>query len=116
MKVIYKADDGTLFETLDKCYDYEFILKFPEILKITFFDKNGKSYHIDKNNLFDDKWYNRAEAMIVHNDAELNGLHQIADDAGWPEFEEIPEPGFWIRKETDDYGFWEKEVNKWIDV
>lgn len=112
MKILYEADDGKIFNNEFECFSYEFGLKFSEITKIKFFDINGKMFYININDLFNDKYYNNCERIYIHNNVELICLHAVANEAGWCEFESILEPGFWVRKEVNGNGIWEKEEEK----
>ena len=112
MKIIYIADDGKQFDNENECYSYETGLKFSEVINIDFYDKNSNIYHIDKNDMFNDKYYNKSEAINIHNNAELICLRWLANECGWCEFTDyISEPGFWIRKEKEHpkEGIWIKK-------
>ena len=115
MKILYQAEDGKIFEDEDKCYGYEYALKFPEMFNIWFYDEEGSLFHIDKNNIFSDDVYFRAEKVYVHDEMELTTLHILAVDCGWCEFDQITEPGIWLRTESTESfigGKWNKiEVN-----
>ena len=102
MKILYQAEDGKIFEDEDKCYNYEYILIFPELFRINFYDKDGNLYYLDKNDIFDDDIYNLAEKVNVHNKEEVAALHKLAFECGWCEFDQIIAPGIWIREENND--------------
>lgn len=111
MKIIYIAEDGTPFKNEEDCYYYEQFLRFPEIYNIKFFDEKNKEYHINADSFPSYSIYNNCEALMIHNNAELIGLHWLSSEYGWCEFEQITEPGFWKRKE-EPYtmeGRWIKE-------
>ena len=99
MKILYQAEDGTIFDDEDKCYAYETVNKFPELFLIDFYDINNNLYHINKADPFNDDIYNRCEKIHIHNDVELSILHWISTECGWCEFEDqITEPGIWVRE------------------
>ena len=109
MKIIYEAFDGKQFETEDECYSYEAFYEHPYLHSIVFYDKNDNKYLIG-NDIFVDSIYQEAEKIRIHNENEIKDLLWLADQCGWCEFEDITEPGFWIRKELNFLGDaeWEK--------
>lgn len=110
MKILYQAENGKIFEDEDKCYNYEYALKFPEMFNIHFYDIDGSEYMIDEKDIFHDRVYWEAEKVNIHNETELAVLHKLALDCGWCEFDQITAPGIWVRKENDNIieGKWER--------
>jgi hypothetical protein len=82
MKIIYQADDGKIFENEYECLEYEDGLKFPKLFSIVFFDAAGKSYFINKNHIYDDDVYQKAEKVYIHSTAELLAFHWLAEALG----------------------------------
>lgn len=108
MKTLYEAEDGTIFSNEDACYNYETTLKFPELFNIQFYDEKNNVYHIEKTDPFNDKYYQNCEKISIRDNAELMCLHWLAFETGWSEFEQITEPGTWIRIEKVWSGHWER--------
>lgn len=116
MDILYRANDGTIFNEEWDCEQYEekLILLQLGIDKIRFFDENGKEYLIKKEAIFDDNYYYDCVKIIVENEKQLKALQRLASYCGWCEFEEqITSPGIWIRQESNDYahryeGYWKK--------
>lgn len=109
MRTLYEAEDGKIFLNEDECYAYETLYKFPELLNIQFYDKENQIYHIKDTDPFNSKYYIKCEKIYIHNFAELMCLHWITKECGWCEFDQISEPGLWIRKEQGGSLF-----GKWI--
>ena len=116
MTILYKAFDSTIFEDEYECEDYENRICHPLLENIEFFDENNHSYFInfDSNDPFSDSTYNHCRKVIIHDSYEFNDFIWLAKYCGWCEFyEQITEPGIWIRHEFSDYlrrfeGYWEK--------
>ena len=111
MEIIYKANDGTLFDNEFDCQLYEEAKTFGHIYSIEFFTKFGDKYFITKDNLFEDCNYSICEKVIIHNQEELAEFIRLANYCGWCEFyEQINAPGTWVRTEEDRYseGTWTK--------
>ena len=110
MEIIYRSNDGTLFDNEFDCLLYEEIKTFGHIYSIEFFTKHNKIF-ITKDNLFDDQNYYYCEKVIIHNQEELTEFIRLADYCGWCEFyEQINAPGVWVRTEENRYseGTWTK--------
>lgn len=116
MKVIFEAIDGQRFDDLDECEEYEWKYNHPNIITVSFFDKNKKEYHINMHNVFDDEVYNNAFSVDIHNENELADFAALTEYCGWCEFEDIDSPGVWIRFE-DEYSNakWKKTIDKNIN-
>ena len=103
MEIIYKAEDGTCFDTEWDCEDYENKLNHPYLKNIEFFTEENCPYPMNDNNFLSDLIYLKSEKIIVHNENELKDLKWTVDYCGWWEYEEITEPGTWkIYDESDD--------------
>ena len=112
MKILYQAEDGKIFEDENKCLEYEYPLEFPEMFNIWFYDEEGYLFLINEDDIFNDNVYFKAEEVYVHNETELATLHKLATDCGWCEFDQITEPGFWVRAESTESfvgGKWNKK-------
>jgi len=115
MRTVYIADDGKEFDDLLDCESYEGILQHKEIYNIEFYDAEGKPFHIQLGNEFDDDIYQKTEELIVHNKREVECLHWISEYCGWCEFDSITSPGRWKRFITDEFfhnGEYRKVRNK----
>ena len=111
MKILYQADDGKLFENEWDCEEYEAKIVHSHLKNITFFTIEDCPYFMNDDNIFSDDIYYDCWKITVHNIDELNDLIWLVDYCGWCEFEQITEPGTWIRHETDSFfheGYWVK--------
>jgi len=111
MEIIYKANDGTLFDNEFDCLQYEEAKTYGHIYFIEFFTKFDNKYFITKDNLFKDCNYNICEKLIIHNQNEFLEFFKWADYCGWCEFyEQIDSPGIWVRTEEENTckGKWTK--------
>ena len=111
MKILYQADDGTMFENEWDCEDYEAKINHPCLKNIEFFTKENCIYFInDEKKFFLDDIYDDCWKIIIHNIDEFNDLVWLTDYCGWCEFKQITEPGVWIRHESESLfnAYWEK--------
>ena len=116
MKVLYQAEDGTIFNDENACSDYEAEIQHKNIVLIDFFDYENDIYHVDSNDLFNDKIYSDAWKVNIHNHKEFDDFAWLTEVCGWWEFEQINRPGIWVRHEPDNPwgdGIWER-VNERI--
>jgi len=110
MQILYKADDGTIFTSEEKCINYEIGLRFPELFSIDLFDDFNNKYHFNKSNLFDENAYWICEKIHIYDNAQLMALHWLAKQCGWCEFyDQIDSSGLWIRTTEGLDGIWKKE-------
>ena len=103
MRTVYIADDGKEFDDPCDCELYEGILCHKEVYGIEFYDAEGKPFHIQPGNEFDDDIYQKTEELIVHNKKELECLQWLTESCGWCEFDSITSPGRWKRFLTDEF-------------
>ena len=103
MRTVYIADDGTQFEDMYECEAHEAMGKHPELFDILLFNSKDERYQITKKNFNDDHIYEDAERICVMTDAEVACLQWFAEWHGYSEFEQITEPGVWIRTTPSDY-------------
>ena len=115
MRTIYIAEDGTEFNNVWDCEDYEALLSHQEIYNIAFFDEMSNKTFVKHGDEFNDDLYNYAEKIIVHNERELECLKWITDYCGWCEFEDITSPGTWIREVDEEVYSYYKD-SKWKKV
>ena len=111
MKILYQADDGKLFEDEWDCEEYEAKILHPHLKNITFFTIEDCPYFMNDDNIFSDYIYYDCWKITVHNIDELNDLIWLVDYCGWCEFEQVTEPGTWVRYEVDKSlhkGHWKK--------
>lgn len=109
MKILYQANDGTIFENEWNCEEYEAKMEHPYLKDIEFFTEKGCPYFINNDNFLSDDTYGDCWKIIIHNVNELKDLAWLADYCGWCEFGQITEPGTWKRyKEFFFEGRWEK--------
>ena len=111
MKVIYEAIDGKQFDNEYDCEMYEGKLAHPHLEGITFFTKDCALPIAFKEDIFDDELYNTCEAIWIHSKEELADLQWLTEETGWCEFEQLTEPGFWVRCESESFSLAEA---KWI--
>jgi len=111
MEIIYKANDGTLFNNESDCLMHEEKYTYKYIYSVELFTRFNDRYFFTKDNLFEDCNYSICEKVIIHNQEELAEFIRLADYCGWCEFyEQINAPGTWVRTEEDMYseGTWTK--------
>lgn len=112
MEIIYKAEDGTVFDNEFACLEYEKKGSYNHIYSIEWFTKIGNKYFVTKDNLFEDRNYNICEKIRIHNEDEFTEFLDLANYCGWCEFyEQIKEPGTWMRIETSS-----PFEGKWIKI
>ena len=114
MKILYQAEDGTIFENEYACEDYENSLIHIHLYSIELFDENTCSYSFDKEHITDDDFYNHSEIIIIHDEDELKDFQWVTEYNGWCEWEDIDEPGLWKRispEETYGDAEWKKGSN-----
>lgn len=97
MKILYEAIDGKIFTNEDECYEYETLLKYPELLTIDFFDEFDNIYHIKAEDIFNEIVYNLCEKVYIRTEAELAAFKFLTSETGWCEFEDIDSTGVWRR-------------------
>lgn len=80
MEILYKADDGTIFEDEYECIHYEDALKYEDVTDVIFADINGKIFCLSealKDDKFDRCYFIYAknyEAWAIANDAIINKI------------------------------------------
>ena len=112
----YIADDGTIFDGAVECLDYEAKQKYQGMFGIIFEDKEGNEFALPMEETFDDSTYNKATKMIVHDNKELEALKFLISYCGWLEFEQITEPGTWVRFEPESVGKYSWQSGVWMKV
>lgn len=103
MKIIYEAVDGKQFDNEFDCQAYEGKLAHPHLEGITFFTEESFLPITIKEDIFDDDIYNKCVAVWIHDKNELADILWLAEEAGWCEFEQFTEPGFWKREDPDPF-------------
>lgn len=112
--MMWQACNGMIFEDMLKCMSYEAEIFHPALFNISFFDRGGNLYHIQKGNVFDEAIYDKAEKIVITSNKELEDLYWYTGETGWCEFEQIDSVGTWKRIPLRDYpmygeGEWIKE-------
>lgn len=110
----YIADDGTVFDGAVECLDYEGKQNYQGMFGIIFIDKEGTGFTLPREKTFDDSTYNKATKMIVHDNKELEALKFLIGYCGWLEFEQITEPGIWVRFESESVGRYSWQSGVWV--
>lgn len=101
MKVVYIANDGTEFDDQFECEVYEASSLHDSLIYIDFYDGDGKTYHIDPNNIFDETVYWKSEKIIIPRGKAYDDFAWLTEETGWCEWEDITEPGIWTRHEDE---------------
>lgn len=100
MKIVYIADDGTIFDEGFKCIEYEIKLKYGKILdSVQFFDDKEQKLNWS----FDESFDNDVFRIIITSNEQLEALYALSDYGGNPEFEFIDEPGTWEQDEDGTF-------------
>lgn len=104
MKILYKSDDGMIFDNEFDCIDHEWRLKHDKSIRlIEFYDKEG--------NIIDDKLsensYNTVQTIVVPTIEALNTLRQIAEYTGFCNYFDVEDIGKWQ---------WDDKENKYMKV
>jgi len=96
MKILYKANDGTIFNDEASCRDYEMNLELNSTYcgkSITCYDRHN---NIIKNpDFLSEDLYERVERIYVGNEESVKYLTKIADITGFICYADIYSPGFW---------------------
>lgn len=100
MRIVYIADDGTLFNSEFECLDYEWLQKHHHINDIEFYTEDGERV----TDIFDESIYQTVEKVIVPNSAALEDLYELVEYTGFYSYGSIEEPGIWIW-DSDYYEF-----------
>ena len=97
MRVIYIADDGTQFDDEWECKSYEMRQNHPYCATIEYFNEAGNPLTIgeDITDAFDDRIYDFAWKVIIHNEEEFKDFCWLQDYHGWYDMECITGPGVW---------------------
>ena len=102
MREIYEAYDGTRFDNEDDCWWYENAHYHKDIFNIKFLDINNNELHLTYDyDINEDVVYQTSEKVIIDNIKQVKDLHDISDECGWCEFNQITSPGTWIRTEDE---------------
>lgn len=101
MKVVYIANDGTEFDDEWDCEVYEAGIEHAGLLDIEFYDVNDQLYQIDKLSVFDEWVYNKAEKVVIPTQKAYDDFAWLTEETGWCEWEDITEPGIWVRHEDE---------------
>ena len=113
MDIIYRAFDGKDFNNEEECLNYENSIIHPNLFTIHFFNKDTKEdYYINKDDIYDDQVYYKADKIIIHNKDEYEDFAWLAKECGWIEFDDINTFGLWERKCHNGIlsdGFWIKK-------
>ena len=101
MRVVYIANDGTEFDDEWDCEVYEAGIKHTGLLDIEFYDVNNQLYQIDKLSVFDEWVYYKAEKVVIPTQKAYDDFAWLTEETGWCEWEDITEPGIWVRHEDE---------------
>lgn len=101
MRVVYIANDGTEFDDQWGCEAYEAGIKHTDLLDIEFYDVNDQLYQIDKLNILDEWVYCNAEKVVIPTQKAYDDFAWLTEETGWCEWEDIAEPGIWVRHEDE---------------
>ena len=97
MRVIYIAEDGTLFDNEWDCEHYEFRASLKGLKDIVCLDEDGEILY----DLFSQDTYNYGNVISVLTDDALKTLHKIANYCGWCLWDDIDSIGTWSFKEDN---------------
>ena len=92
MKVIYIADDGSLFDNEWDCEDYEWKLNHPNLKDVHVFNEEGVEFE----NIFLEDTYNHSAKVVVTSDEAIKDLHDLVDYTGYLYYEQIDKVGEWV--------------------
>ena len=101
MRVVYIANDGTEFDDEWDCEVYEAGIEHAGLLDIEFYDVNEQLYQIDKLSIYDEWVYYKAEKVVIPTQKVYDDFAWLTEKTGWCEWEDITEPGIWVRHEDD---------------
>lgn len=91
MRVIYIADDGTQFDDVFKCEDYEWRLNHPGSNDVHMFDANGNELP----NILTEKTYDNVMVVVAESEEALDALKALADYTGYCDYYDITSVGKW---------------------
>jgi hypothetical protein len=92
MKIIYIADDGSLFDNEYDCEAYEWKLNHPHLKDIHAFDKDGNEFA----DIFSEDTYNYSEKIIVSSEEAAKDMRDLAKYTGYCAYEYIDAVGEWV--------------------
>ena len=92
MRIIYIADDGSLFDDEYDCERYEWRLNHPHLKDVHVFDENGKEF----DDIYSEDTYNYSMKIVVTSEEAVKDLRDLADYNGWVCFEGIDAVGEWV--------------------
>lgn len=107
MRVIYIADDGTQFDNMFKCEDYEWRLNHPGSNDIHMYDADGN----ELSEIITDKTYHSVEVVVAESEEALDALKELADYTGYCCYYDITSVGKWrfnnivgefVKEDTDN--------------
>lgn len=99
MRTIYIADDGTQFDNVYECEDYEFQLGHPHLKEICCYDKDGKELP----NLFSQDTYTDVVVITVPSDEAAKELQELAKYTGFCFYEHVTKQGTWVFHEDQEH-------------
>lgn len=107
---VYETFDGAIYRNEEDALRHESVFKHTSLYSIDFYDKHDNLYHaIPDDENFNERAYEFAEKIHIHNTLELVDFQRWADIGGFCELSDIDSPGFWVRKVRGfGYAYWEK--------
>lgn len=94
MRIVYIADDGTQFDDKFECEDYEWGLQHTNLNRIRFMDEDYVNIQY-KYDFSDGYLYFNTNTIYVPDEQCVKELIELAEYAGWGEWDNITEPGLW---------------------
>ena len=91
MQIIYKANDGTLFDHEQDCLDYEWRQEHPEIEDLVLTTSTGEIL----SNIMSEYTYGSVYKIVVPDEHALAALHKLADYTGYENYFDIDAVGTW---------------------
>lgn len=109
MKIIYEANDGTIFDNEYDCLFYEEKKDHLNLENILLYTRDNIKLGFNFNDILNEKYYNYSEKIILHNEKEFKDFIWLAEYCGWCEwYDFITSSGTWIRYEENGNGRWKK--------
>lgn len=98
--IVYETSDGVIYRNEEDALRHERkLFTFDSLYSIDFYDIADNLYHAAPNDEnFNERAYEFAEKVHIHNTAELIEFMHWAGEGGYCEFYDIDAPGFWVRK------------------
>ena len=91
MKVIYIADDGSMFDDEYACKDHEWKLDHPHLKEIHVFNEDG----VELTDILSEDTYNHSARIVINSPEALKDLQDLADYTGYCAYEWIDKVGEW---------------------